>query len=127
MTINESKTLLQQRLNVNERRKKRIRCGNKDDYIAETSEQLLTTTRLQSQDHEEGTFDNQLFPTTQMVTLIGSWNIRRNPRIIEQLKHRALAGTSIETGMKRQHEIDPVLAATENERRQKSQHEIGTE
>ncbi|KAI3865651.1 hypothetical protein MKX03_002949, partial [Papaver bracteatum] len=55
MTINESKTLLQQWRNDNERRKARIICGNKDDYIAETSKQLLTTTRLHSQDHEEGT------------------------------------------------------------------------
>ncbi|KAI3865650.1 hypothetical protein MKX03_002948, partial [Papaver bracteatum] len=68
----------------------------------------------------------QLLPTTQMVTSIGSGNVFRSPKIIEQLQNQALAGTSIERATKRRHEIDPVLAATENERRQKSRHEIGT-
>ncbi|KAI3908161.1 hypothetical protein MKW98_029462 [Papaver atlanticum] len=54
--------------------------------------------------------DNQLLPTTQMVTTIGSDDTRRSPGIIEQLQHRVTA-TSTERGKKRQHENDPVLAA----------------
>ncbi|KAI3977200.1 hypothetical protein MKX01_035930 [Papaver californicum] len=61
MTPNGREVLLQQWRNAYERRKTRIRCGNKDDHIAETSEQLPATTQIRSHDHEARTSKNPLF------------------------------------------------------------------
>lgn len=44
-----------------------------------------------------------------MVTTIGCDNIRRSFRIVEKLRHLALACRLSERGNKRQHGIGPVL------------------